>query len=126
MKITFTNPSSQRVEMKVWHNDTEYSMHDGELLKLDVKRGDRVSYQVGKMSSVRDIKYQSPDATFNIALDKRAQLMGFTVIFAVILVLYFMKLLDSTLIATITVAAALIAYEAINYFGGYKANVVHS
>ena len=125
MKITFSNPASKRVEMTVRHNDVEYNLHNGESLSLNVKRGDALTYRVGKLSATHAIQFQSPDASFKIEVSKKAQLIGMAIFFAIILAMYLFKVLNNTVIATAMVIVALIAYEAVLYFAGYKVTVLH-
>ncbi|WP_054777866.1 hypothetical protein [Lacticaseibacillus saniviri] len=73
MKIIYENPTSQRLKAKVWHNGTEHELKVGDVLELPVTKGDAVTYQVGRFSAKHTLSYQSPQATFAIAPNKRCR-----------------------------------------------------
>ena len=125
MKIYFENPNSARTVAKVWHNDEEHDIRRGDKLNLPVKMGDTVKFKVGAMSATHKIDFQSPDSVFTITIDRRAQFWGIGAFFAIIAVLYFAGMLNNNMTGTIGAVIAVVLFEVVVYFRGWKVIVVH-
>lgn len=125
MEITFNNPTSKRIEVKVWQNDDLHTMHHGDKLTLNVKRGDVVKYKVGSLAATHSIDFVSNSAKFRIEQDKRTQVYGISIVMLLILAMFFLKLFENTVVSTVAAIAVLAIYEAFLYFRGYKATVIH-
>ncbi|WP_407894212.1 hypothetical protein [Lacticaseibacillus sp. N501-2] len=124
MKIYYNNAMSQKMTANVWVNDKQYSLSTHDHLDLNVQRGDKVQYKVGKFSAKRAINYQSPTASFSIEPDKKLQGIYIAIMVAVLLLLWYMKSENSPLVYIILIAA-IIGYEAVSYFRGYMARPMH-
>lgn len=126
MKILFVNPNSSRAIARVWHNGEEYQLHDAESVELQVQRGDKLTYKVGALAATRKIPFQSPNAKFVIQIDRKAQGFGLVLFFLIIAAMYFLKMFNNQVVGVIGALVAVALFEAVVYFRGYKASVVHS
>lgn len=110
----------------VWQNKTAHIMHVGETLDLKVQRGDKITYKVGRLNTVHTIDYQSPDAKFEIQVNRSLQNAYFVVMFLMVVFLWFTRTsnLNNTLLIT-AVILGLAGYEALVYFVGYTAKPLH-
>ena len=97
----------------VWQNDTPHTIRVGETLDLKVQRGDKITYKVGRFNAIHTIDYQSPDAQFEIQINRSLQNAYFVVMFAMVVIL----------IAAVILGLA--GYEALVYFVGYMAKPIH-
>ncbi|MDM7523713.1 hypothetical protein [Lacticaseibacillus rhamnosus] len=126
MKINYSNSMSKKMTATVWQNDTAHIMHVGETLDLKVQRGDKITYKVGRLNTVHTIDYQSPDAKFEIQVNRSLQNAYFVVMFLMVVFLWFTRTgnLNNTLLIT-AVILGLAGYEALVYFVGYTAKPLH-
>ncbi|WP_179395102.1 hypothetical protein [Lacticaseibacillus absianus] len=120
MKIKYTNNGQSRMPAFVFHQGETHEITPGHELTLTVKRGDAVSYRVGKFTATHKLAFQSPEATFQIQPNKRLQLLFVAALMILVGVLFVFKSVNNTLL-TVVVVIALVGYEALNYFTGYKA-----
>lgn len=126
MKITYWNTMSKKMTVTVWQNDTPHVMHVGETLDLKVQRGDKITYKVGRLNKVHAIDYQSPEAKFEIQINRSLQNAYFVVMFLMVVFLWFNRNsnLNNTMLVT-AVILGLAGYEALVYFVGYTAKPFH-
>lgn len=124
MKIYYNNAMSKKMTANVWVNDKQYSLATNDHLELNVKRGDKVQYKVGKFSAKRSIDFQSTSASFSIEPDKKLQGIYIAIMLAVLLLLWYMNSENSPLVYIILIVA-IAGYEAVNYFRGYMARPMH-
>lgn len=108
----------------VWQNDTPHTIRVGETLDLKVQRGDKITYKVGRVNAIHTIDYQSPDAQFEIQINRSLQNAYFVVMFAMVVFLWFNRNFSQTILIA-AVILGLAGYEALVYFVGYTAKPIH-
>ncbi|EPC43874.1 hypothetical protein EFP22_04645 [Lacticaseibacillus paracasei] len=124
MKINYSNTMSRKMTATVWQNDTPYTIRVGETLDLKVQRGDKITYKVGRFNAIHTIDYQSPDAQFEIQINRSLQNAYFVVMFAMVVFLWFNRNFSQTILIA-AVILGLAGYEALVYFVGYTAKPIH-
>lgn len=125
MKISFTNPTSKRSMVSVWHNDEEHIMKAGDTIDLPVQKGDVVKYKVGRLSAMHTIDFQSPTAHFTIEANQKLQAAAFGVLVVALVIMYFMCLINNTVAVAAVVIVWLVGYEVALYSGSYRTKVTH-
>lgn len=124
MKIYFNNNNQGKIKAFITHNGELHELEPGQTLELNVKRGEQVTYKVGRLSAEHTIDYQSTDAEFEIT-QNRVLLYAYLAALVVILVgLWYLKNISNSIL-TIVVIVGLVIFEAFNYFNGYQAHPVH-
>ncbi|ABJ70545.1 hypothetical protein [Lacticaseibacillus paracasei] len=124
MKINYSNTMSRKMTATVWQNDTPHTIRVGETLDLKVQRGDKITYKVGRFNAIHTIDYQSPDAQFEIQINRSLQNAYFVVMFAMVVFLWFNRNFSQTILIA-AVILGLAGYEALVYFVGYTAKPIH-
>ncbi|AKU59975.1 hypothetical protein [Lacticaseibacillus paracasei] len=124
MKINYSNTMSRKMTATVWQNDTPHTIRVGETLDLKVQRGDKITYKVGRFNAIHTIDYQSPDAQFEIQINRSLQNAYFVVMFAMVVFLWFNRNFSQTILIA-AVILGLAGYEALVYFVGYMAKPIH-
>lgn len=124
MKINYLNTMSRKMTATVWQNDTPHTIRVGETLDLKVQRGDKITYKVGRFNAIHTIDYQSPDAQFEIQINRSLQNAYFVVMFAMVVFLWFNRNFSQTILIA-AVILGLAGYEALVYFVGYTAKPIH-
>ncbi|MDS0489274.1 hypothetical protein NNA34_03025 [Lacticaseibacillus paracasei] len=124
MKINYSNTMSRTMTATVWQNDTPHTIRVGETLDLKVQRGDKITYKVGRFNAIHTIDYQSPDAQFEIQINRSLQNAYFVVMFAMVVFLWFNRNFSQTILIA-AVILGLAGYEALVYFVGYTAKPIH-
>lgn len=124
MKINYSNTISRKMTATVWQNDTPHTIRVGETLDLKVQRGDKITYKVGRFNAIHTIDYQSPDAQFEIQINRSLQNAYFVVMFAMVVFLWFNRNFSQTILIA-AVILGLAGYEALVYFVGYTAKPIH-
>ncbi|MDN4555131.1 hypothetical protein [Lacticaseibacillus paracasei] len=124
MKINYSNTMSRKMTATVWQNDTPHTIRVGETLDLKVQRGDKITYKVGRFNAIHTIDYQSPDAQFEIQINRSLQNVYFVVMFAMVVFLWFNRNFSQTILIA-AVILGLAGYEALVYFVGYTAKPIH-
>ncbi|WP_350345821.1 hypothetical protein ABR328_12285 [Lacticaseibacillus paracasei] len=124
MKINYSNTMSRKMTATVWQNDTPHTIRVGETLDLKVQRGDKITYKVGQFNAIHTIDYQSPDAQFEIQINRSLQNAYFVVMFAMVVFLWFNRNFSQTILIA-AVILGLAGYEALVYFVGYTAKPIH-
>lgn len=124
MKINYSNTMSRKITATVWQNDTPHTIRVGETLDLKVQRGDKITYKVGRFNAIHTIDYQSPDAQFEIQINRSLQNAYFVVMFAMVVFLWFNRNFSQTILIA-AVILGLAGYEALVYFVGYTAKPIH-
>ena len=124
MKINYSNTMSRKMTATVWQNDTPHTIRVGETLDLKVQRGDKITYKVGRFNAIHTIDYQSPDAQFEIQINRSLQNAYFVVMFAMVVFLWFNRNFSQTILIA-AVILVLAGYEALVYFVGYMAKPIH-
>ncbi|WNX20994.1 hypothetical protein RWA18_07710 [Lacticaseibacillus paracasei] len=124
MKINYANTMSRKMTATVWQNDTPHTIRVGETLDLKVQRGDKITYKVGRFNAIHTIDYQSPDAQFEIQINRSLQNAYFVVMFAMVVFLWFNRNFSQTILIA-AVILGLAGYEALVYFVGYTAKPIH-
>ncbi|MEY4715688.1 hypothetical protein [Lacticaseibacillus paracasei] len=124
MKINYSNTMSRKMTATVWQNDTPHTIRVGETLDLKVQRGDKITYKVGWFNAIHTIDYQSPDAQFEIQINRSLQNAYFVVMFAMVVFLWFNRNFSQTILIA-AVILGLAGYEALVYFVGYTAKPIH-
>ncbi|WP_368280419.1 hypothetical protein [Lacticaseibacillus paracasei] len=124
MKINYSNTMSRKMTATVWQNDTPHTIRVGETLDLKVQRGDKITYKVGRFNAIHTIDYQSPDAQFEIQINRSLQNAYFVVMFAMVVFLWFNRNFSQTILIA-PVILGLAGYEALVYFVGYTAKPIH-
>ena len=123
MKINYSNTMSRKMTATVWQNDTPHTIRVGETLDLKVQRGDKITYKVGRFNAIHTIDYQSPDAQFEIQINRSLQNAYFVVMFAMVVFLWFNRNFSQTILIA-AVILGLAGYEALVYFVGYTAKPI--
>jgi hypothetical protein len=124
VKINYSNTMSRKMTATVWQNDTPHTIRVGETLDLKVQRGDKITYKVGRFNAIHTIDYQSPDAQFEIQINRSLQNAYFVVMFAMVVFLWFNRNFSQTILIA-AVILGLAGYEALVYFVGYTAKPIH-
>ncbi|MEE6739308.1 hypothetical protein [Lacticaseibacillus paracasei] len=124
MKINYSNTMSRKMTATVWQNETPHTIRVGETLDLKVQRGDKITYKVGRFNAIHTIDYQSPDAQFEIQINRSLQNAYFVVMFAMVVFLWFNRNFSQTILIA-AVILGLAGYEALVYFVGYMAKPIH-
>ena len=124
MKINYSNTMSRKMTATVWQNDTPHTIRVGETLDLKVQRGDKITYKVGRFNAIHTIDYQSPDAQFEIQINRSLQNAYFVVMFAMVVFLWFNRNFSQTILIA-AVILGLAGYGALVYFVGYMAKPIH-
>ncbi|MFD1431457.1 hypothetical protein [Lacticaseibacillus yichunensis] len=123
MKITYDALSGSRMTTTIWHNNEVHSLRSGETLELPVKHGDTVSFRVGKLNRRQAIPFQDVNGSFAIRANRQLQMIYFTALLLLVLGLWVVKLPSNEI--AMGIVFALIGYEAVNYFIGYRAVPLH-
>lgn len=124
MKIRFDNDSSKKTIAYITHNGQVQELVAGGALKLKVQRGDTVTFRIGKFSKTHEIKFQSPDVTFELRPNRALVYAYMIFLVAVVAGVWYFKYLSNTLV-TVLVIVALVLFETLTYFNGYRAIPVH-
>ncbi len=124
MKIYYTNAMSRKMTATVWVNDKAYALASRSQIEVKVKRDDVVKYRVGRLSALRTLDFQSPDAIFAIEPNKKLQGIYIAIMLAVLLGLWYLKQANTWWV-TLLVVVMIFGYEITNYFRGYIARPVH-
>ncbi|WP_127849783.1 hypothetical protein [Lacticaseibacillus hulanensis] len=125
MKISFNNPTSKKQKVTIWHNDQEQIVPAGTTIDLHVQKGDTVKYRVGKFAAVHTIDFQSTSAHFIIEPNTKLQAIAFGVILVALVILYFIGVMEKTIVIVPVVVVWLIGYEVALYSNSYRTKVEH-
>ncbi|WP_225046950.1 hypothetical protein [Lacticaseibacillus kribbianus] len=120
MLITYPQNGQMRAPVFVTHNGQEHVLTPGQSLELAVRRGDAVTFRVGRFTKTHQIAFQSPQAEFAVVPNKQLQIIFVAAMMILAGGLYLLKQVDNTWLSVIVVVA-LIGYEVLNYFTGYAA-----
>lgn len=124
MKIRLEANSSKKTIAYISCNGQVQELIAGGTLELPVHRGDTVTFKVGRFSQTHRLAFQSPSASF-VLEPNRTLLYAYMAALAVMIVaVWYLKNISNTVL-TILVVGALVVFEVVNYFNGYRAVPVH-
>ncbi|KRN24859.1 hypothetical protein [Lacticaseibacillus camelliae] len=124
MKIRLESNSSKKTIAYITHNGEVQELMTGTTLTLPVRRGDTVTFKVGHYSRTHQLEFQSPEASFVLEPNRNLVYAYMIALVVLIAAVWYFKTISNTVL-TILVVVALIIFEAVNYFNGYRAVPVH-